>query len=93
MPARTRTSREIFELCMRECDVLTSKREDMLLDVLPLWRTIDRNVNGKIRKRLRELCDYPLRGRQNVVDETVVEEEVGEQGYWGSCLEDDDIED
>jgi hypothetical protein len=93
LPGKIRATKEIFETCILECEIQTSNREDMLLDVLPLWRIIDGNISHKIRRNLKTLCDYPLRGKQSIVEEAIVEEEVVEQGNKGGWLEDDDIED
>jgi|SRR5579862_3000438 len=93
LPTKVRASLEILEQCIRECDVRTSKKEDFLLDVLPLWRIIDGNLTLRTKRNLKELCEYPLRGKQVSTKEAQVEEEVIEQGHTGGWLEDDDIED
>ena len=93
LPRKIRVSRELFESCIRECEVLTSKREDMILDVLPLWGKIERNLSVKVKRNLRELCGYPLRGKHIQIEPPITEDEVVEKVQTGGWLEDDDIED
>ena len=68
LPKRTRESREGLSQLSDACQITTSKREDLLLDVLPLWRIIDRTLNSRTRRNLQKLCDFPLRGKM-IIDE------------------------
>jgi hypothetical protein len=71
---------------------MTSKREDLLLDVLPLWRVIDKRLNSKTKRDLHQLCAFPLRGRVHV-EEPESDVEIQVQVHTNGWLEDDDIED
>lgn len=73
--------------------VTSSKREDLLLDVLPLSRIIDKNLNATMRGNLRGLCDFPLRGRIIIEEPEVEEEKEPVKSHTGGWLIDDDIED
>jgi hypothetical protein len=98
LPKKIRESRERFEMCLSGMEegggkVTSSKREDTLLDVLPLLRRIDKSLRGKMKRNLDVLCAFPLwgRGAQIVIEEENVEIPVKVHG--GGWLEDDDIED
>jgi hypothetical protein len=94
LPKRIRESKEGLGQLSDACKTITSKREDLLLDVLPLWRIIDRTLNSRTRKNLQKLCDFPLRGRM-IIDEMDSDEQskVPQKSHTGGWLIDDDIED
>ena len=94
LPKRTRETRERLERLIDACQVTTSKREDLLLDVLPLWKTIDKTLNSKTRRNLQRVCDFPLRGKM-MVDEVESDGDVEGpvKSHTGGWLIDDDIED
>ena len=93
LPKRTRESRERLDQLIDVCQVTTSKREDLLLDVFPLWRVIDRTMNSRTRRNLRKLCEFPLRGKMIVDDVESEGVEVAGKSHTGGWLIDDDIED
>jgi hypothetical protein len=93
LPKRTREVRERFDWIIDTCEMTTSKREDLLLDLLPMWRTIDKNLTSKLRRNLRQLCGFPLRGKM-IIDEPESDVEVQPvKSHTGGWLIDDDIED
>jgi hypothetical protein len=96
LPKRTRETRERFNELFDICEVTSSKREDLLLDVLPFWRKIDRNLSLKVRRNIQLLCDFPLRGKM-IIDEPELpegeEEKEVVKSHTGGWLIEDDIED
>jgi len=94
LPKKIREAREKFSGMLFALEGSTSKREDMLLDVFPLWSKIERKMDVKIKRNLQHLCQFPLRGRM-AEDEVEVAEEVLPQvkGVAKGWLSDDDIED
>ena len=93
LPKSIRDMREKFNGVLGAFDMSTSKREDILLDVLPLSRKIVTNMNIDLRRNLHTLCEFPLRGKM-VAEEPEVEEEVPViKGPAKGWLSDDDIED
>ena len=94
LPKRTRETRERLDRLIDVCQVTSSKREDLLLDVLPLWRTIDKTLNSKMRRNLQRVCDFPLRGKMMVDEaESDRDAEGPVKSHTGGWLIDDDIED
>jgi len=90
LPRKIRETKESFEKCIRGCEVTSSKREDLLLDVLPCMSVVGQ-TDPKMKKDLHKLCRFPLRGRViEMEDEMQVEIPTKQQTSW---LEDDDIED
>lgn len=69
------------------------KREDLLLDVFPMWRRIDRRLSMDRKWLLQALCDFPLRGRHFVEEVEVEDDDVPVTTHSGGWLLDDDIED
>jgi hypothetical protein len=93
LPKKTRDAREKLWAVLNLCDISTSKREDMLLDVLPLLGKIDSNLGLKMRRPLQSLCTFPLGGKM-VIDEPDAEGPVPTaKGAVKGWLSDDDIED
>src|SRR5204862_6021781 len=94
LPKRTREIRERLDRFIDVCQVTTSKREDLLLDVLPFWRTIDKTLNLKTRRNLQYLCGFPLRGKMMVDEvESDGDIEIPVKSHTGGWLIEDDIED
>jgi hypothetical protein len=81
LPRKIRNSYELFDLCLASLNVPVSKREDWLLDILPYWKSIDRNLSSKVKSAMRQLCDYPIRGRLKVREEVVEEEVISEETH------------
>jgi hypothetical protein len=90
---RTRDTRERLDQLISVCQVTTSKREELLLEVLPFWGVIDRTMNSRTKKNLQKLCDFPLRGKM-IIDEIESDGQVEVPGksHTGGWLIDDDIE-
>ena len=93
LPKKIRDARDKFHGVLNVLDVWTSKREDMLLDVLPLSWKIEKKMDLKMIRSLQQLCQFPLKGKM-LVEEPEVEEEVTVvKGVTKGWLSDDDIED
>jgi hypothetical protein len=73
----------------------SSSREAMLLDVLPMWRVIGGDLDSNDKRELRELCEFPLRGRRVVedMDVEITKHDMHSKSHHGGWLEEDDIED
>lgn len=100
LPKKIRDSKEIFNMLIDEYgeEVTTSKREDYLLDVLPFMLKVKDGRDLKktgMRRNLKLLCGFPLRGRMIVDDEEMDEDGdlVTGKTFTGGWLIDDDIED
>ena len=92
IPRRRWEKAEKFER-LREI-VQGGKREDLLLDVFPLWRRIDGRLEMKTKWLLQGLVDFPLRGKKSVEDVEMVDDDVAVvTTHVGGWLLDDDIED
>jgi len=92
LPKKIRDARDTFHGLLDGVEVSTSKREDILLDVFPLWWKIEKKMDVRMRRNLHRLCQFPLRGKM-LVEEPDVEEEVVVKGVTKGWLSDDDIED
>jgi hypothetical protein len=93
LPQKTREARDKFDQLIDLCQLTSSTKEELLLDILPLWRMIDKNLSSKVRRNLQQLCDFPLRGKM-IIDEPESDvEQVPLQTQTGGWLIEDDIED
>lgn len=92
IPRRMREKTEKFE---RLCEIAEGgKREDLLLDVFPLWRRIDGRLGMKTKWLLQGLVDFPLRGKKFVEDVEMDDDDVAVvTTHVGGWLLNDDIED
>jgi hypothetical protein len=90
---RTRDNNERFNNCIQTREIMASKRDDLLLDLFPYWRTLDRRLKVNVRRNLQMLCDFPLRGKMIVEesDDVVQELEKRDIGVKQSLI--DEIED
>jgi len=93
LPKKIRDARDKFHGVLNMLDVSTSKREDMLLDVLPLSWKIEKKMDVRMRRNLRQLCQFPLKGKMLVEEHEGEEEVTVVKGVTKGWLSDDDIED
>ena len=90
----TRNAKERFMQCLEECGVTTSKREDLLLDVLPFVGLVDKQLSTKVKGDITSLCAFQVKGRMSLKEPMEgVKEKVEVKLHRGGWLEDDDIED
>jgi hypothetical protein len=93
LPKKIRDARDKFHGVLNMLEVSTSKREDMLLDVLPLSWKIEKKMDVRMRRNLRQLCLFPLKGKMLVEEDEGEEEVTVVKGVTKGWLSDDDIED
>jgi hypothetical protein len=74
---KTRENKERFDKCIQSYDtaVISSKREDLLLDLFPYLRSLDRRLKINLRRNLQVLCDFPLKSKM-IIEELNVGEEL-----------------
>lgn len=93
LPQKTRDKMDKFNGLIYLCQVTASKKENLLLDVFPLWRIIDKNLNPKVRRNLQQLCEFPPTGKVTIDEPESDDRQVPIKTQTGGWLIDDEIED